>query len=403
MNLCISTKYVCGIDLHARKMTICVMDCSGKIFLRKEISNILDDFLECIDKWRDDITIGVESTYNWYWLIDGLTVLKIQAYLGHAYYIKQASGLKHKTDSIDARHIADLLRTDRFPLAYAYPSQMRTVRDLLRRRHFLIRHRAGTYSHFKNTCTQQGYIETVKETEKKTTRRDFPKKVTHDEDVQKILTSDLDFVDAIDPIVNNLERYIIKKATMHNRKHFITLQSIPGCGNITALTVLYEMHTPDRFNSAQCFSSYCRVVRASNSSADKDYGRSSKDKIGNPYLKWALSEIAQHMVHQPTLIQSWYKKQVSLHGVGGAQARLRHKIAVTIYQMLKHNQTFDEYRFLGIEKSQEQQECHRPKASKQQKLEPVKKRRNSSVPAPSFKRNSIKKRTKITTTSRQIS
>ena len=380
MDLRIMTKYVCGIDLHARKMTNCVMDRTGKIFLRKEVSNSIEEFLEIIKTWQNDITIGVESTYNWYWLIDGLKTLKIPVYLGHALYIKRRCGLKHKTDPIDARHIADLLRTDKFPLAYAYPSEMRNVRDLLRRRHHLVRNRAGTYSHFNNTCNQHGYTKALEgEAKRVSTRREFPLKVTQNEDVQKILSTDIDCIESMDLVINSLEAYIGTKATLHNRTFFTTLLTIVGCGKITALTILYEMHTLDRFRSAQCFSSYCRVVRASNKSADKDYGRSSNDKIGNPYLKWALSEIVVHMIQQSALIRAWYDNHVLRYGKGGTQARLRHKLAVTIYQMLKHNQIFDEYKFLGIQNLQEQEEIlteQWTESSKQELSEPKHKRNN---------------------------
>jgi transposase len=393
MNLRVTTKYVCGIDLHARKMSICVMDRSGKIYLRKEIPNSLPELLTRIASWEKDITIGVESTFNWYWLIDGLTAHKVPAYLGHALYIKWSSGQKHKTDSIDARQIADLLRTDRFPLAYSYPPEMRAIRDLLRRRHFLVRCRAATYTHFKNTCTQQGYIDPMPgEVQRRSTRRKFPLKVTGNTDVQKNLTSDIRYIETLDPLIYDLESHITGNAKSHNHGDFKTLLSIPGCGPISALTVLYEMHTTDRFKSAQRFSSYCRVVRAANLSSDKDYGRTSRDKIGNPYLKWALSEIAVHIIHRSLPIKVWYDKQVAMHGLAGTHARLRHKLAVAIYQMLKNRTVFDEYKFIGKEKKQERENIHLDQwteTSERRQSEPRGKGRKSPAPV-------LKKRRGIT-------
>jgi transposase len=346
----VTTKYVCGIDLHARTMSLCIMDKNGKILLRKSIPCDIHILLDCLKPFRQNITVGVESTFNWYWLIDGLRASKIPCHLGHALYIKQMSGKKHKNDPVDARSIADIMRTNRFPPAYAYPVEMRSTRDLLRRRHFFVRRRAGTYTHLQNTLNQQGNMKSFRaDVHRKSDRRTLVD-LTSDPGVQKILSCDLDYIESLDSIIDDLEILITGKACHHNRKHFKLLQTIPGCGAITALTILYETHTIERFASAQCYSSYARVVRADNESGGSSFGRSSNDKIGNPYLKWSLSEIGARMVNQSVPIRQWYDNQVTQHGTGGAMARLRHKIAIAIYYMMKHNVVFDEYKFLGIQK-----------------------------------------------------
>jgi transposase len=347
----VTTQFVGGIDLHARKMRVCVMDKNGSIQIQKTIPCTLSDFSNAIKPYRDSITIGVESTFNWYWLIDGLEKLNIPCLLGHALYIKRMSGGKHKNDPTDARAIADLLRTNRFPLAYAYPAQMRSTRDLLRRRHFFVRKRAGTFTHMQITLNQNGFIKSFRnDVQRKCDRRSLIT-LTQDASVQHILSTDLDYIESLDTIIDQLNKTIIAQARSHNRKHFQLLQTIPGCGPITALTVLYETHTIRRFPSAQCYSSYCRVVRADNQSGGSSMGHSKNDKIGNPYLKWALSEIACQMLNNSTLVRGWYNKQLAVHGTGRAMARLRHKIAVAIYQMLNKDTVFDEYKFLGIQKS----------------------------------------------------
>jgi transposase len=346
----VTTKYVCGIDLHARTMSLCVMDKNGKMHLRKSIPCDIHILMDCLKPYRQSITVGVESTFNWYWLIDGLSAFKVPCHLGHALYIKQMSGKKHKNDPVDARGIADLLRTNRFPPAYAYPAEMRSTRDLLRRRHFFVRRRAGTYTHLQNTLNQHGNMKSFRaDVHRKSDRRTLVD-LTSDPEVQKILSCDFDYIESLDSIIDDLENVITGKAHHHDRKHFKLLQTIPGCGAITALTVLYETHTIERFASAQCYSSYARVVRADNESGGSSLGRSSNDKIGNPYLKWSLSEIGTRMVNQSVPIRQWYDKQVAQHGTGGTMARLRHKIAIAIFFMMKHNIVFDEYKFLGIEK-----------------------------------------------------
>jgi transposase len=335
MNLTVSTKYVCGIDLHARKMSVCVMDKDGKVVFNRNIDCNINEFLDYITPFKKSITVGVESTYNWYWLLDKLQENGITCALGHALYIKRMKSGKHKNDPVDARDIADLLRTNRFPLAYAYPEEMRNVRDLLRRRHHFVRKRAGSFTHFQNTFTQNGFLDPLYNAVKlKSTRRNLLEKAVND-DMKQIVSTDLDYIDSLDTIITDLEKIIIKRARHHNRKHYDLLHTIVGCGDISSLTILYETHTIERFETPQRYSSYSRVISSDNESSGKYLGHSSSDKIGNPYLKWAFSEIAVHMLKDSSLVKDWYAKESSIHGNGGAKARLRHKIAVAVYHMLK--------------------------------------------------------------------
>ena len=351
MNIVCKTKHVCGIDLHAHTMAVCIMDKNGKVLVRQSIKCEIEPLMNILKPYHKSITVGVESTFNWYWLLDGLKRYNIPCHLGHALYIKRMSGNKHKNDSNDARALADLLRTNRFPSAYDYPSEMRGTRDLLRRRHSFVRQRAGTYTHLQNTLNSNGFTQPFRDAVRRKGDRRTLEKLPHQKDVGKNIACDLDYIESLDSIILDLEKTVIDSAHHHNRKHYKLLHTMPGVGKITALTVLYETHTVERFKNVQCYSSYCRVVQASNESAGTSYGRTSNDKIGNPYLKWAFSEIGIKMVEQSELIGEWFRKQVDVHGKGGAMARLRHKIAIAVYYMLKHEIVFDEYKFLGIEQS----------------------------------------------------
>ncbi|HMA65511.1 MAG: IS110 family transposase [Fibrobacterota bacterium] len=348
MNLTVSTEYLCGIDLHAREMRICVMDRDGKILLKRNLPCAIKEFISHVKPFMKSLTVGVESTFNWYWLLDKLKEHKITAALGHALYIKRMKSGKHKNDPVDARDIADLLRTNRFPLAYDYPSEMRAVRDLLRRRHHFVRKRAAAYTHFQNTFTQHGILDTVYALVKIQGKRRELLELAVNNDMRKIIETDLDYIDSLDTIIKEVENLIIKRARHHNRKHFDLLQTIIGCGPITSLVILYETHTIERFCTPQRYSSYSRVISADNESSGKYLGHSPTDKIGNPYLKWAFSEIAIHMLKDSPEAKDWFNNVSAICGASGARARLRHKIAVAVFHMLKKNVAFDEFKFFNI-------------------------------------------------------
>ena len=135
-------KFYCGIDLHARTMYLCIVNHDGKILLHKNLPTDPEPFLKLIEPYREDIVVGVECVFLWYWLADLCAEESLPFILGHALYMKAIHGGKAKNDKIDSEKIARMLRGGMFPVAYVYPRKMRADRDLLRRRGYFVRRRA---------------------------------------------------------------------------------------------------------------------------------------------------------------------------------------------------------------------------------------------------------------------
>ena len=147
-------RFWCGIDLHARTMYVCILDQAGNKLVHQDIAANPKAFLKVIAPYRDDVAVCVECMFTWYWLADLCAEHKIAFVLGHALYMKAIHGGKSKNDKIDSAKIAHLLRGGNLPIAYVYPKGMRETRDLLRRRMYLVRHRAETIAHIQNTNSQ---------------------------------------------------------------------------------------------------------------------------------------------------------------------------------------------------------------------------------------------------------
>ena len=144
-------KHYCGIDLHARAMYVCILDQNGTKLVHKNLPTTPEAFLRVIAPYKEDVVVGVECMFTWYWLADLCQQEGIAFVLGHALYMKAIHGGKAKNDKIDAQKIAILLRGGMFPQAYVYPAEMRATRDLLRRRCHLARKRAELLAHIHNT------------------------------------------------------------------------------------------------------------------------------------------------------------------------------------------------------------------------------------------------------------
>src|SRR5262245_61544736 len=129
-------RFYCGVDLHARTLSLCVLDDQGAKRLERTIDAAPDAFLQAVAPYRDGLAVACERMFAWYWLADCCAAEAIPFVLGHALYMKAIHGGKAKTDTIDAHKVAVLLRGGMLPQAYVYPRGMRETRDLLRRRTF---------------------------------------------------------------------------------------------------------------------------------------------------------------------------------------------------------------------------------------------------------------------------
>ncbi len=341
----VNSQYYCGIDLHSRSMYVSVMNKAGDILFHRNMPNNFDIFKRYVKPFLPDMAIGVESSCYYYWLCDACREAGIPFYLGHAFYMKAVHGGKVKNDRVDSKKIADLLRANLFPLAYHYPKEMRPTRDLLRRRHFFVWKRASAYSHLQVLCAQYGIIDVdTKMVKDKKSRRELIE-LFSEEELRIMIEKDLEYIDFLDPLIAELERYIRRKARFHNHRDYQLLLTIPGVGDILALIILYETHTVSRFKTVQRYSSYSGVVKCKRTSAGKVVG-AKNNNIRNPYLKWAFGDIILVAQRCETRIASLYERMKSKYGLGRAKSLIAHRFAVATYFMLKNRQGFDVDRFV---------------------------------------------------------
>jgi transposase len=327
----VDARYYCGIDLHSREMYVTVIDQNGNVVFYRNMPNKFSVFNSFVKQYLPDMAVAVESSCYYYWLSDACREAGIPFYLGHALYMKAIHGAKTKNDRIDSKKIVLLLRGGLFPLAYSYPKEMRSTRDLLRRRHHFMWRRASTYSHLQILCTQQGILDVGPKLVKHKTERQQLLNIFADEDLQMMVSADLDYIDALDPIISQLELQML-------------LMTIPGVGDLLGLIILYETHDTSRFDTVQRYSSYCGVVKCERTSAGKRIA-AKNTKIRNPYLKWAYGDIIlKAQVVEPP-IAKLYERLKSKYGIGRAKSIIAHRFAVAAYFMLKNKQVFDTERF----------------------------------------------------------
>jgi len=331
--------YYCGIDLHTRKMYVCILDQAGEVLVHRNLQTRGDHFLNLIAPYRDGLVVGVECMFSWYWLADLCGKEQIEFVLGHALYMRAIHGGKAKNDKIVSKKIAMLLRGGNLPIAFAYPKEMRATRDLLRRRMYLMRRRAELLGHIQNTNWQYNLPPLTKKLRYKSNRGGVAERFA-DRSVRKMVGLDLSLIGQLDAHLNDVELYLERTVKIDDPQNFHLLRTIPGVGRILALVLLYEIYDIKRFENVGRFISYCRLVKCAHESAGKKSG-SGGSKIGNAHLKWAFSEAICLLLRESPEAQRFVARKEKKHGKAKALSILAAKLGRAVYWMLRKQEAFD--------------------------------------------------------------
>jgi len=327
--------HYCGIDLHSNNHVVVVIDEEDKRVFDKRINNDLSLTLKVLSPYQESLQgIAVESTFNWYWLVDGLQEHGYDLRLVNTAAVKQYDGLKFSGDHHEAFHLAHLMRLGILPTGYIYPKEQRAIRDLLRRRLSLVR-TASTQlisvqsQIWRSTGTRFSSAELRKP--------DFvPPHV--DTYTLQAVHAGLVVYQTIQREIDALEKSAHQAVKL--TEAFKILQTITGIGKILGLTIMLETGTIERFAGPGNFASYCRCVDSTRTSNGKKKGEGNA-KAGNKYLSWAFSEAAHFAVRFEPLAQRFYeRKKARTNGIIAIRAVAR-KLARATWMMLKHQVPYD--------------------------------------------------------------
>lgn len=340
------TEFNCGIDLHARSMYICVMDKEGNVLVHRNVRhNDFEYFLKLVEPYRHDLTVACESTFNWYWLCDACNEAGIHFVLGHALYMKTIHGTKTKNDKIDSQKIAHLLRSNMLPPGYCCSVERRPIRDLLRRRIWVVRMRAKLEGRMSAGVQIHGQAPLTRPEKRAGSKHSQPPQRYDNELLQAALDSDSALAAALHRQDLNLRNMVLKHTRLTAAPEFHQLRSVPGFGEILPLVVLYEIDDIARFPTVRDFCSYAMVIPPDGTSAGKIVSNQGR-KMGNHYLKWAFMQ-AVIIAKRSGPFKQYAEKLTRKHDKHGANAILAHRLAIAVYFMLRNKTVFDLRKFLS--------------------------------------------------------
>jgi transposase len=327
-----------AIDLHSNNNVTVLSDEQDHVVYEKRLPNDLSLIAQQLATYRDSIQgIVVESTYNWYWLVDGLMDEGHKIHLANTAAIRQYEGLKYTDDKYDARWLAHLLRLGVLPQGHIYPKQHRPVRDLLRKRGQMVRQRTANLLSIQNLFSRNTGGSMSANRVKRLDSKEIDGLVPNTE-LALAIKANLAMLQCADGQIDLLEKAVLDRVKL--KPEFELLKTAPGIGLILALTIMLETGDITRFPTVGDYASYCRCVGSKKISNGKKKG-SGNTKNGNKYLSWAFIEAANFAVRFSAKIKSFYQsKKSKTNGIVAIKA-VAHKLCRACYYIMKDQVAFD--------------------------------------------------------------
>jgi transposase len=333
-----------AIDLHSTNNVTVVIDEQDRVVHQKRLPNDLALILNELSVYQSELEgIVVESTYNWYWLVDGLMEQGYKLHLANTAAIQQYEGLKYTDDHSDARWLAHLLRLGVLPEGHIYPRADRPVRDLLRKRSQMVRQRTSNLLSIQN-LVMRNTGSSLNAKRVKGLDGQQVDELLADSDLGLAVKANLSVMLSADEQTEILERTIMERVKL--RPQFSFLKTVPGIGEILALTIMLETGDIRRFPSVGNYASYCRCVGSQKISNGKKKGKGNT-KNGNRYLAWAFVEAAHFAIQFNSKIKSFDQRKKAKTKAVVAIKAVAHKLCRACYYIMRDRVAFDMSKAFG--------------------------------------------------------
>lgn len=331
-------RFYAGIDLHANNNYLAIIDEKGGKVFKRRLPNDSEQILLALSRYEADLAgVVIESTFNWYWLVDLLGEAGYRVHLANPSAIQTYSGLKHADDRHDAFWLAEMLRLGILPESFIYPREDRPVRDLLRKRRHLVKLRTSLILSLQNIVARNCSVRlSVNDVKRVKEDRVSPLLAAH-EDLAMAGSVSKDTIDYLTARIREIETVVEGKVKLKdNYRHLLT---IPGVGKILSLTIMLETGPITRFAKVGHYASYCRKVDSRWTSNNKGKGKGNK-KNGNKYLAWAFSEAAELSRRTDAQCKRYYDRKSRRTNFMVAHQALAHKLARAAYWIMKRGVPF---------------------------------------------------------------
>lgn len=326
-------KYM-GIDHHTQYFVATSMDGRGKLLSKDKVSMDRDSIRGYFKNARGEekLKVVMEASYGWEYFYDEVAELVDEIVLAHPLKTRLIAEARIKTDTIDSETLAHLLRTDLIPEAYAPSAETRDQKNLLRYRSSLVamkvRIKNMIHSVLARNHVEDRMFRELSDKFGKKGKACMRSMVLRGNDTE-ILNQYLDLLQETERKITAAEDRIRKVCKEDEICRL--LRSIPGIGDILAVTIRYEIDDISRFISSGKLCSYAGLVPSTYSSGNRTY-QGKITKQGNRWLRWAMVEAAQRAPVFDMWLREFYNR-ISKKGNNIARVAVARRLLEIVYRI----------------------------------------------------------------------
>ena len=325
-----------GVDLHKKYSYVTRMTHEGEILAQERIehnSEALGAFVQSLDK---DDKIAVEATGNWYYLYELLEDRVPDISLSHPLKTRAIAEARVKTDKIDSKTLAHLLRADLLPRSYIPTREIRDLRELLRYRFSLVKIRTQLKNKIHAILSKNGISSPFSDPFGKG-GLGFLREIELRSYYRKAINGYLDTMEQLNHLLQEISDEINQIARYDSQAQI--LMSMPGIGCYSALLILSEIGDITRFPNAKHLVSYAGLAPSVRSSGGKThYGHITKQ--GSRWLRWILIEATHNAIRGSLRFRLLYQRVSKKHGKSTARVAVAREMLSVIYHMLTKGEEF---------------------------------------------------------------
>jgi len=327
-----------GLDVHKKTISYCIKTADGRIVREGKLEATRPALRSWAEGLRESWCGAMEATLFSAWIYDTLKPYAAKLVMGHPARMKAITAGKKKSDTIDARTIADLLRCDLLPVCYVLPPEMRDLRRLLRYRNMVVRQSVRMQNKMAGLLMESGTTFVKTKLHGKKYFSELMKSLEEvPESVKDLLRMSRGSMEMFESTQKQIVQRLLSEPALQQRVE--RLMGIRGVGAITALTWALEVSDPHRFSSIGNAVSYCGLTAAFRSSAGKEQ-RGPISKQRNAWLQTVLIEAAKLAPRWNPQLAALHSRQLELGHANRATLQVARKLVAYLLAVDKSGQSF---------------------------------------------------------------
>lgn len=331
--------YYVGVDFHKSTSYLTILDQFGQVEKQGRISNSKEALEKFLVPYQGASAV-LEAGRNWTLMYDWLEKLTDKVSLAHPLKVKAIASAKIKTDKIDSKVLANLLRADLIPMAYVPSLDARSAREILRQRMFFVKLSVMTKNRLRTIIDRHPDLPApAAKNIFAAANRNWFDNLPIPEREQTIINQDLALLGALKLRISESDNLV--KSLLESQPKARLLKTIPGLGQFFAVLVAYEVDDINRFDNAKKLAAYAGLVPSTYASGPKTrHGHITKQ--GNKYLRWAFVEAVWPAIASSPDLKHYYLRIKQKHGANSAKVATARRLLSIAYHVLREQRAYQD-------------------------------------------------------------